>query len=523
MKREVAICHFNTPELTEATILSLRKHGGENYHVTIFDNSAPANFNGEIHEARPFRKKMRGVTVIDNTKGQLIDFQAELNKFPDREPHSAQSNDWGSVKHMVTVQYIMDNILPDGFLLLDSDILIKQNVDFMFREDLVAVGHVQEPQPGNRYGIGRLVPMLCWINVPMCRRLGIRYYDPQRCWMLYPGMGDRRNWYDTGASFMEDIRKQPRGQRGMRIDIRPLMEHYKCGSWRQGFLEQQRAWLEQHRELWEPTPRTQGNDSVAICAIGRNENLYAREWVEHYQKLGVKKIFVYDNWFDGDTPLAETLKDFVDSGFVEIFDLHNRMDMQMRAFNHCYKHHGNEYGWIGFLDFDEFLTWKGRRRIASMFAGYKHADCVLVNWRLMTDSGLTRYDPRPLKERFTVPMPFDRCVKYDFPENNHVKCFVRGGLGDVTFQNPHFPATPMTCVGTKGENVRQCPFVPYDHSVMWINHYWTKTAEEWRDVKLKRGFATGREYDRRFMAKQMDYFFAVNERTAEKEVILNEE
>ena len=41
-KRQVAIIHYNTPEITEATILSLRKHGGEDYHVTVFDNSAPS-------------------------------------------------------------------------------------------------------------------------------------------------------------------------------------------------------------------------------------------------------------------------------------------------------------------------------------------------------------------------------------------------------------------------------------------------------------------------------------------------
>ena len=39
MRKTVAIIHFNTPMLTEAAIKSLRKHGGEKYHVTIFDNS----------------------------------------------------------------------------------------------------------------------------------------------------------------------------------------------------------------------------------------------------------------------------------------------------------------------------------------------------------------------------------------------------------------------------------------------------------------------------------------------------
>ena len=72
--RQVAIVHYNTPELTEAAILSLRKHGGKDYQVLVFDNS----------DARPFTKKMDGVTVIDNTQGQVIDLDAEVRKFPDR-------------------------------------------------------------------------------------------------------------------------------------------------------------------------------------------------------------------------------------------------------------------------------------------------------------------------------------------------------------------------------------------------------------------------------------------------------
>ena len=76
-KRQVAIIHYNTPELTEAAILSLRKHGGEDYEITIFDNSAPAvdQKTGERYEARPFTAEMNGVKVIDNTKGQIIDFE----------------------------------------------------------------------------------------------------------------------------------------------------------------------------------------------------------------------------------------------------------------------------------------------------------------------------------------------------------------------------------------------------------------------------------------------------------------
>jgi hypothetical protein len=154
-KREVAIVHFNTPELTEACILSIRKHGGMDYHITIFDNS----------DQRPFTKEMEVVTILDNTKGQIVNFDTLLSQYP-RCMNTC--NQWGSDKHMWSIQKLWD-ILPDGFVLMDSDILLKANIDFMWQEDQCAVGYVQSPQPGNKMNLSRLVPMLCYINVPLCK------------------------------------------------------------------------------------------------------------------------------------------------------------------------------------------------------------------------------------------------------------------------------------------------------------------------------------------------------------------
>ena len=56
MKKTICIIHFNTPELTEAAILSLRKHCAEPYDIVVFDNS----------DKRPFTKKMKGVKVLNN-------------------------------------------------------------------------------------------------------------------------------------------------------------------------------------------------------------------------------------------------------------------------------------------------------------------------------------------------------------------------------------------------------------------------------------------------------------------------
>jgi hypothetical protein len=239
-ERNVAIVHYNTPELTEATILSLRKHGGENYKVFIFDNS----------DERPWKKRMKGVKKFDNTKGQIVDFDKELAKYPHKISRHGVNGKcvYGSDKHMMSIQALFD-LIPEGFLLMDSDILLKKEVDFMFQENQCVVGHIQEwVKSGNPYKIDRLVPMLCYINVPMCKSCGIQYWDGKRSWML--NGQTRGSWYDTGASFLEDVRSHRNGAHGKRIDIRPLMEHLKSGSWRNGDIKVQAEWLKKFEDLW---------------------------------------------------------------------------------------------------------------------------------------------------------------------------------------------------------------------------------------------------------------------------------
>lgn len=259
-QKQVAIIHYNTPELTKATILSLRKHGGEDYHVTVFDNSAPAidQKTGEQYEARPFTAEMPGVTVIDNTKGQVIDFEKELAKYPDKSTDigCVKSCVFGSDKHMMSVQYIMDHVLTDGFLLMDSDILIRQSVDFMFQEDQCCVGHITNCSGPKAYP--RLAPMLLWIGSKLCKEGGAVFFDPDRSWALNPGgFGNKKNGWDTGAALLQDIKTKKPQCHGKRIDIRPLMFHFGSGSWFKNDTGRHQQWLQEHRDLWytEPEPR----------------------------------------------------------------------------------------------------------------------------------------------------------------------------------------------------------------------------------------------------------------------------
>ena len=72
MNKNILIVHYNTPELTTATVLSIRKHT-PGCRIIIFDNS----------NMRPF-PAMEGVEIIDNTRRQVIDFDKWLAGYPDK-------------------------------------------------------------------------------------------------------------------------------------------------------------------------------------------------------------------------------------------------------------------------------------------------------------------------------------------------------------------------------------------------------------------------------------------------------
>ena len=224
--RNVAIVHYNTPELTRATILSIRKHT-PGCNVYVFDNS----------DRRPF-VPMDGVTVLDNTRGQLVDFDAILSRYPGM---IETGNNYGSVKHSLSVDYLFD-VLTDGFVLMDSDVLLKRDISSLFDPRCIWSGEVF---PGSRKKpVPTLIPFLCWINVPFCKKYGIRYFDGNRSWGLHPG--ELFHQYDTGASFLEDCAATREPVK--RTSLGEYIVHLRAGSW---MKKDWMSWLDEHRDLYE--------------------------------------------------------------------------------------------------------------------------------------------------------------------------------------------------------------------------------------------------------------------------------
>lgn len=219
---EVLVCHYNTPEFLNAALQSLF-HFSPSAHVTVFENS----------DRRPWEGTHPNVSVIDNTRGQIIDFSF-LSSFARRVP---TTNNWGSAKHCASVDRCFE-LLPGGFLLIDSDVIVKRDIAEMWDEQHAWVGEVEERVFRKKYHVRRVFPHLCFINVPMLKAAGVRYFDGNRCWKLTDHVP--RRWYDTGASFYEDTLRLPHHK----VRLSDYVDHYGCGSYH--LRKSPAEWIKDH-------------------------------------------------------------------------------------------------------------------------------------------------------------------------------------------------------------------------------------------------------------------------------------
>ena len=187
MKSNIVIIHYNTPYLTECLVRSINLFMKDAV-IYIFDNS----------DKSPFVAKFDNVTILDNTNGQIINFDEWLKNYPRRSMSHGRVNGWGSAKHCYSVEKCME-LVGENFFLLDSDILLKRDISELADNECIYVGETIN-QPNS--SVKRLLPFLCYINVDMCKENDIHYFDHDYMHGLaYTVNNSAADSYDTGGGF----------------------------------------------------------------------------------------------------------------------------------------------------------------------------------------------------------------------------------------------------------------------------------------------------------------------------------
>lgn len=229
---KLVIIHYNTPHLTECLVRSINLFVKDAI-IYIFDNS----------DKFPFTAKFDNVKIIDNTNGQIINFDKWLEKYPNKNKSHGRVNKWGSAKHCYSVEKCME-LINDNFILLDSDVLLKRDISNLFINKSIYCGEVIT-QPLS--SIKRVLPFICFINVKMCKENNVHYFDDNYMHGLRKNINADR--YDTGAGFFILANKYPH------TDIRwqEYVLHYGHGSWdKEGEKPRlnENEWLKSNKRYW---------------------------------------------------------------------------------------------------------------------------------------------------------------------------------------------------------------------------------------------------------------------------------
>lgn len=263
---------------------------------------------------------------------------------------------------------------------------------------------------------------------------------------------------------------------------------------------------------------------VVICALAKNEHLYINEWVKHYIKLGINKIYLYDN-DDKDKPHVEM---FIEEQYlrkVEIIDIRGVHEdrLQHRIYTEFYNTH--TFDWCLFCDVDEFLT--GVSNIPMWLSFYPYnVKQIRIMWRLFGDDDMpTRDTSVPLMKAFTKPITHSLHRNLNDKGNleRQGKMIVKGGLPNVIIKSPHFASfkTRENVIPSILPSGVQCYSKVsikenYSKEYIYMNHYMTKTIEEFINQKMNRSDAV---YGDRVI--DLDYFWRINKKTPEKLKILD--
>lgn len=225
---------------------------------------------------------------------------------------------------------------------------------------------------------------------------------------------------------------------------------------------------------------------VCVCTLGKNENKYVREFVEHYEKYGVDKIYLYDNNdIDGEI-FENVINDYNENGFLDILNWRGKKGKQIKIINHCYRHNYKNYDWLIFFDIDEFIYIKDYPYLKSFLNKYKFKNCPLIYLNLVchTDNNLLYYENKSLFKRFPEIVPNTKLGG----KKLEVKFMLRGHIPHIIIKNQHFCNKKIpNCNGFGHKNkIKNIYSTEPDKKYYYIDHFYSKSTEEFIN-KIKSG------------------------------------
>jgi hypothetical protein len=212
---------------------------------------------------------------------------------------------------------------------------------------------------------------------------------------------------------------------------------------------------------------------LAVCAIYRNEADYLREWIEFHRLVGAERFFLYDN--SSEDHHQEVLAPYVADGTV-VLKHWPQVPGQLGAYDDCIAEQREAARWIAFIDLDEFLFSPTGRPVSEVIVDFERWPGVGANWATFGKSGHRTPPPGLVIENYLRRMGDAR------PRNRKIKSIV-DPTRVVRSASPHHFLYREGFAVDENRNLLDTPprsmTEQASFSLLRVNHYWTRSAEEW--------------------------------------------
>ena len=241
---------------------------------------------------------------------------------------------------------------------------------------------------------------------------------------------------------------------------------------------------------------------TCICTVIKDEQEYLKEWIEYHLQKGINHIFIFED-IDSGTHCHIT-KPYDDVTLLSVNDVLNgnqrKTAIQLKIdkkYNpqHLYysvilgyiKAKQSEYDWCFIMDVDEFIS--SKTDIKDLLSNHTE-DALVIKWKCFGANGYVKkpdYSQHGVVDIYTKEMTG---VVYDIPNAQVKTCYNMRTYKNSFFYNQHIPSLGINRFD-------------FDSDVLCLNHYITKSWEEFVTKFMLRGFIRG-------VARNLDFFFNIN-------------
>jgi hypothetical protein len=235
----------------------------------------------------------------------------------------------------------------------------------------------------------------------------------------------------------------------------------------------------------QPCQATRSSSYFAMCLIVKHD-AYLHEWIEYHGRMGCSKFYIFDH--NNTVPLEHSLYQYIDNGLVDVVRIGdvNKPNSQLYSYQRCVDDYGSKHQFMAFIDSDEYIVVVNKSlSIPDVLRGYEAYGGLILSWKVFGSSG---HVTRPTGGLLTN---YNRCV-----DDYRVKTIGNMEYTTGSINQPHSMSYKEGYYSVDTEkNANPGPYNPLDqkgavpqvlHSIMYINHYHTKSLQDW-EIKMKRG------------------------------------